>query len=126
MEFDQTVIKQVVETSAARARGEEPSALPHQIETDIHLQEHLAAVGKHLLLPDDTQASSTALDKLAQRARGSNPAQADFNSHLVHIIHQLDHRSLSQRREIAVLHNELAENRAQLAQLQRQLERLAQ
>ncbi len=125
MEFDRTVIEQVIETTGASARGEGDAELPHPMATDAELKKHLDAVGRDLIIEDAPAVARTTKEKLADRASGRDPAQKDHNSHVVHALHQLDHRTRFQRNEIDELRNELADARAQIVQLHRRIDRLA-
>ncbi len=125
MQFDQEVIEQVVNTVGARAKGDEPSDLPHPMATDSLLVEHLDKVGQHLII-DEEERPATTLQKLKDRARIPDQIQASFNSRIVHALHQLDHRGLYQRREIRELRHQLAIANEKITQLQRRLDRLEQ
>lgn len=124
MEFDQKVISEVIEATGASARGEEPTELPHPMATDALLIEHLSGIGSHLIIGQEPLTPRTTKEKLADRASGRDPAQESFNSHVAHVLHQLDHRGQYQRREIAELRAELAAANEQIIQLQRRLDRL--
>ncbi len=125
MEFDRTVIEQVIEATGMSAKGEGASELPHPMATDAELTKHLDALGRDLIIEDAPVVARSTKEKLSDRASGRDPAQKDHNSHVVHALHQLDHRTRYQRAEIDELRNELADAREQIVQLHRRIDRLS-
>ncbi len=123
MQFNRTVIEQVVNTVGSRAKGDEQPELPHPMATDSRLAEHLGKVGQHLII-DEEERPATTLQKLKDRARIPDQIQASFNSRIIHALHQLDHRGLYQRQEIRDLREQLATSNEKIIQLQRRLDRL--
>lgn len=93
--------------------------------TDAELKKHLDAVGQDLIIEDAPIQVRTTKEKLADRASGRDPAQKHHNSHVVHALHQLDHRTRYQHEELEELRDELADAREQIAQLHRRIDRLS-
>ena len=125
MEFDRTVIEQVIEQTGERAKGAGAAELPHPMATDAELEKHLDAVGQDLIIEDAQVRVRTTKETLADRASGRDPAQKLHNSHVVHALHQLDHRTRYQHEELQELRDELADAREQIAQLHRRIDRLS-
>lgn len=136
MVFSQSVIEGIIDSTGAAARGEETTDLPHPAATDARFSEYLSRVHDVLIIEDaatnddasTTKSATPAVPTLRQRAtsriKTQIQAQASFNSNIVHALHQLDHRGMYQRKDIADLRSELASAREQITHLQRQIDRL--
>lgn len=124
MEVDPSIVAKAIEVTSARALGEPEPELPHPLVTDKILADRLDSIGHHLDPDDPIDGERSVADRLRDRAQGRSLEQERFNSSVVHLIHQLDHRTRYQQSEIVELRSQLESASGIIAQMARRIKRL--
>ncbi len=109
MDADDNLLRDAIETVGAVARKDSCRGLPHPATTNQLLAQHLSRVTGHPLTqfsPSDGSQSSDSSNQLQARLRRkaraltAPPGQQTVNGLFVHSLHQLDHRSTHNQREL--------------------------